>query len=63
MTSLADAEMWRHTHRQCHHDGAFRSLKEARFVANVHGGHGPGCKQYLSAAAFSTGSGDVADHD
>jgi hypothetical protein len=63
MTTLADVEMWRHRHRLCHADGAFRSLSEAEFVANVHGGHGPSCKQYLSAHAFSLGSGDVADHD
>lgn len=63
MTTLADADQWRHTHRHCHHDGLFRSINEARFVSNVHSGHGPSCKQYLAAHAYSQGSGDVADHD
>ncbi|MEV6323090.1 hypothetical protein AB0M45_18110 [Nocardia sp. NPDC051787] len=63
MTTLADAEMWRHFHRHCHYDGAFRSFNEAEFVVNVHGGHGPSCLQYLSASAYICGSGDVADHD
>ncbi|MBF6075540.1 hypothetical protein ACWEPH_13525 [Nocardia beijingensis] len=53
--SLADAEQWRRMHRNCAMDGSFRSLEQARFVANVHYGHGPGCKQYLSAAAYSFG--------
>jgi hypothetical protein len=63
VTTLADAEMWRHAHRLCHRDGTFRSLDEAEFVSNVHSGHGGTCLQYLSAHAFSLGSGDVADHD
>lgn len=62
MMTLADAEQWRHFHRHCHSEGTFRSLDHARFVANVHGGHGPTCLQYLSAAAYSFGSGDGADH-
>ncbi len=53
--SFADADHWRMTHRDCAIDGSFRSLEQARFVANIHSGHGPGCKQYLSAAAYSFG--------
>ncbi|MGO4649993.1 hypothetical protein AB4305_34525, partial [Nocardia sp. 2YAB30] len=60
--TLADAEMWRHFHRNCWHDGAFRSLEQAQFVTNVHSGHGPTCLQYLSASAYIFGSGDGADH-
>ncbi|WP_454199618.1 hypothetical protein [Nocardia sp. Marseille-Q1738] len=58
----ADADQWRHFHRNCHHDGIFRSIEQARFVANVHSGHGPTCLQYLSASAYSQGSGDGADY-
>ncbi|MEU2106518.1 hypothetical protein [Nocardia sp. NPDC019255] len=63
MTTLADTEMWRHNHRHCHHDGTFRSLDEARFVSNVHSGHGPACLQYLAAHAYSSlGSEDGLDY-
>ncbi|MEU4342301.1 hypothetical protein AB0H00_13695 [Nocardia sp. NPDC023852] len=60
--TLADAEMWRHFHRKCWQDGAFRSLEQAQFVADVHSGHGTSCLQYLSAAAYIIGSGDGDDH-
>ncbi|MBF6296163.1 hypothetical protein IU459_01235 [Nocardia amamiensis] len=53
--SLADADQWRMAHRNCAMDGSFRSLEQARFVANIHSGHGPSCKQYLSATAYSFG--------
>jgi hypothetical protein len=59
----ADAEQWHHFHRRCFAEGVFRSFDEAEFVVNVHGGHGPSCLQYLSASAYISGSGDVADHD
>ncbi|WP_327110646.1 hypothetical protein OHB12_23010 [Nocardia sp. NBC_01730] len=60
--TLADAEQWRHFHRNCYAEGAFRSPEQARFVLNVHSGHGETCLQYLSASAYSFGSGDGADH-
>jgi hypothetical protein len=60
--TLADAEMWRHLHRKCWQDSEFRSLDQAQFVINVHGGHGPSCLQWLAASAYSFGSGDGADH-
>jgi hypothetical protein len=62
MITQADAEQWRHYHRNCFAEGAFRSLDHADFVARVHGGHGPDCLQYLSASAYIFGSGDGADH-
>lgn len=62
MTTLADAEQWRHFHRNCRQDGTFRSLDQAQFVTNVHGGHGPSCLQYLAATAYIMGSSDGADH-
>lgn len=63
IATLADAEQWRHFHRHCYTEGAFRSLTEAQFVLNSHSGHGPLCLQYLSASAYSFGSGDGSDHD
>lgn len=60
--TLADAEQWRHFHRSCFAEVGFRSLEQARFVANIHSGHGPTCLQYLAAAAYSFGAGDGADH-
>jgi hypothetical protein len=63
VTTLADAEQWRHTHRRCADEGPYRSLEQARFVAAIHSGHGGTCHQYLAAHAYSLGSGDVADHD
>ncbi|WP_406269703.1 hypothetical protein OH799_27180 [Nocardia sp. NBC_00881] len=62
MITLADAEQWRHFHRNCFAEGAFRSLDQAQFVLNVHSGHGPDSLQYLAAAAYIFGSGDGADH-
>ncbi|WP_157129411.1 hypothetical protein [Nocardia amamiensis] len=50
--TLADAELWRHLHRNCWQDGVFRSLDHAHFIRNVHSGHGPRCGQYLSASAY-----------
>lgn len=62
MTTLADADQWRHTHRRCSGEGPFRSLEQARFVSNIHSGHGPACLQYLAAHAYSLGSEDGTDY-
>ncbi|MGO4614129.1 hypothetical protein AB4305_17175 [Nocardia sp. 2YAB30] len=50
--TLADAEQWRHFHSKCWQDGFFRSFDHARFVLDIHSGHGPSCLQYLSASAY-----------
>ncbi|NKY27983.1 hypothetical protein [Nocardia gamkensis] len=55
--SSADADR-RMMHRKCAKDSSFRSFEQALFVANVHSGHGPGCKQYSSASAYSLGSAE-----
>ncbi|MGO4649193.1 hypothetical protein AB4305_30260 [Nocardia sp. 2YAB30] len=62
VTTLADAEQWRHFHRNCYADPTFRSLEQAQFVINIHAGHGHMCVQYVGAMAYIMGSGDGADH-
>ncbi|MGO4615325.1 hypothetical protein AB4305_12725 [Nocardia sp. 2YAB30] len=62
MTTLADAEQWRHFHRSCYAETPIRSLDQARFVTNVHAGHGHTCLQYFAATAYIMGSGDGAEH-
>ncbi|MFF7938793.1 hypothetical protein ACFZC5_03710 [Nocardia gamkensis] len=62
MTTLGDAEMWRHLHRNYLSEKEFRSVDQSGFISNIQSGRGPMCLQYLSASADICGSGDGADH-
>jgi hypothetical protein len=63
MTTLEDAEMWRHLHRTYFSEGKFRSVDQSGCISNIPSSRGPTCLQYLSAYAYICGSGDGADHD
>ena len=54
----ADTEQWRHTHGKCvpaSKSVRFQSIDHARFVLNIHHGHGPGCQQFFAALSHLSG--------
>ncbi|MEV5835557.1 hypothetical protein [Nocardia sp. NPDC052112] len=65
MTTVVDRELWIVGHADCagHGEVRFGSIDEARFVPVTHSGHGPQCRQYLAAAAYSGGVNAQDDWD
>lgn len=45
-------ELWLIQSRDCSQEPLGLDFDRARFIVAVHGGHGAGCRQYLSASAF-----------
>ncbi|WP_431969522.1 hypothetical protein [Nocardia sp. bgisy134] len=54
-TSLDKRDLWSTQHRDCGIEPTDLDLELALFLRSVHAGHGPGCRQYLAAAAYCFG--------
>ncbi|MEV4129341.1 hypothetical protein [Nocardia sp. NPDC049707] len=65
MNTVRDTELLLVKHRDCaaEVDPQFGSITEARFVMRVHSGHGPRCRQYIAAAAYTAGQQAQDDPD
>ncbi len=58
-----DPDLWTRRHSECaSSDAGFTSMGEAMFVHTAHGGHGPKCLQFLSAAAYLDGRADPDEY-